>query len=469
MAKRKKIYERVSLTDLGDKGLSVGRDESGEVIIVEGGVPGDIARVLSKRKRKGVAHGQVLEILEESPHRCEPVCKHFYDCGGCKWQHLEYAAQLKYKNEVVLNAIKRIAGCNPETVGEAVPAAKTVFFRNKLEFTFSDKRWITISEANGGHAIQRGGALGFHRPGAFDKVVDIEECWLQPEPSNAIRNFVKDYALENGLSFFNLREQFGLLRNLLIRSGRGNELMVLLSFGENNKDQIENLMAAIKIKFPEISSLFYVINQKGNDTILDLPLVHYAGNPWLEENLGDLVFRLGPKSFFQTNPGQAEVLFELALDFAEIDSNSLVYDLYCGIGSISLFAALKAKRVIGIEVVPEAIQDAIQNAALNKIENVEFIVSEVENILDDLFFSRNGKPEVIIVDPPRAGLHPKVVEAINHSAVEKVVYISCNPSTQARDIGMMKEFYKLEKVRTVDMFPHTSHIETVALLKKLKR
>lgn len=446
--------------------MCIGRDEKGEVVMVNGGVPGDVVKALSKRKRKGVAQGQLLEVLEESPHRCEPICKHFDDCGGCKWQHLEYGAQLEYKNKIVLNAIKRIAGCDPEKVESPVPAKELTFFRNKLEFTFSDKRWITLAEAKDDMNINRGGALGFHRPGAFDKVVDIDECWLQRDPSNQIRNFVKEYAVEHGLTFFNLREHKGLLRNLMIRTGMDDQLMVLLSFGEDDREAIEALLEALTMNFPQITSLFYVINTKGNDTILDLPLNHFSGSPYIEEKLNDVVFRIGPKSFFQTNPGQAEVLFDLALNFAGIQPESLVYDLYCGIGSISLMAAKTAGKVLGIEVVPEAIQDAVINAKLNGIENVEFIVSEVEKILDDSFFSQKGKPDVIIVDPPRAGLHKNVVEAINNSKVEKVVYVSCNPSTQARDIGLMKNHYSLERIRTVDMFPYTSHIETVALLKK---
>ena len=434
--------------------------------MVNGGVPGDVVKALSKRKRKGVAQGQLLEVLEESPHRCKPICKHFDDCGGCKWQHLEYSAQLEYKNKIVLNAIKRIAGCNPEKVESPVPAKELTFFRNKLEFTFSDKRWITLAEAKDDMNINRGGALGFHRPGAFDKVVDIDECWLQRDPSNHIRNFVKKYAVEHGLTFFKLREHKGLLRNLMIRTGTDDQLMVLLSFGEDDREAIKALLESLTKNFPQITSLFYVINTKGNDTILDLPLNHFSGSPYIEEKLNDVVFRIGPKSFFQTNPGQAEVLFDLALNFADIQAESLVYDLYCGIGSISLMAAKTAGKVLGIEVVPEAIQDAEINAKLNGIENVEFIVSEVEKILDDSFFGQKGKPDVIIVDPPRAGLHKNVVEAINNSKVEKVVYVSCNPSTQARDIGLMKNHYSLERIRTVDMFPYTSHIETVALLKK---
>ena len=466
MGRKRKVYERIHLTDLGDKGLCIGRDEKGEVVIVNGGVPGDVVKALSKRKRKGVAQGQLLEVLEESPYRCEPICKHFDDCGGCKWQHLEYSAQLEYKNKIVLNAIRRIAGCDPGKVESPVPAKELTFFRNKLEFTFSDKRWITLAEAKDDMNINRGGALGFHRPGAFDKVVDIDECWLQRDPSNQIRNFVKEYAVEHGLTFFNLREHKGLLRNLMIRTGMDGQLMVLLSFGEDDREAIEALLESLTKNFPQITSLFYVINTKGNDTILDLPLNHFSGSAFIEEKLNDLVFRIGPKSFFQTNPGQAEVLFDLALNFADIQGESLVYDLYCGIGSISLMAAKTAGKVLGIEVVPEAIQDAEINAKLNGIQNVEFIVSEVEKILDDSFFSQKGKPDVIIVDPPRAGLHKNVVEAINNSKVEKVVYVSCNPSTQARDIGLMKNHYTLERIRTVDMFPYTSHIETVALLKK---
>jgi 23S rRNA (uracil1939-C5)-methyltransferase len=466
IGQEKKIYPSVQITDIADKGLSLGRAESGEVVLVQGAVPGDRVKVLSKRKKKGVAFGFVIELLEPSPHRIEPFCAHFADCGGCKWQNLDYEKQLFYKNRVVVNAIGRIAKCSPELVGDPVPAPDTTFFRNKLEFSFSNKRWLTLEEVEEDKTIDRGNAVGFHRPGSFDKIVDIEYCHLQPEPSNRLRNFVRDYAITNGLKFFDIREKAGYLRTMMVRTGPDGQLMVVLSLFSHEEKQTEALLDAIVKEFPDITSLYFVINSKANDTIMDLPMQLYHGAPHIEERLGDIRFKVGPKSFFQTNPVQAEKLFGIALEFAEIGPESLVYDLYCGIGSISLFAARKAGRVVGIESVPEAISDARENAELNGIDNVQFFTAEVEHILDGEFFEKEGRPDVIILDPPRAGLHPRVVEAINQSGVDRIVYVSCNPATQARDIGLMKENYDLLRLQTVDMFPHTSHIETVALLKR---
>ncbi len=466
MGKRKKIFPSVLITDIADKGLALGRADSGEVVLVQGAVPGDRVKVLSKRKKKGVALGFVTELLEPSPDRVEPVCDHFFDCGGCKWQNLTYEKQLFLKNKTVINAIERIAKCRPETIGEPIPAPATTFFRNKLEFSFSNKRWLSLEEVKEDRKIERGNALGFHRPGSFDKIVDVEKCHLQPDPSNQVRNFVRDFAIKNNLEFFDIKEKTGLLRTLVVRTGAAGQLMVIVAFAQRNEEQIKQVLEAIVGEFPDITSLYYVINEKANDSLLDLPMQLYHGSEFLEEQLLDVKFRLGPKSFFQTNPAQAEKLFEIALDFAGIDNKSLVYDLYCGIGSISLPVARRAKKVVGIESVPEAIEDARINAELNGIDNVSFFTGEVEKLLDPTFFEKEGQPDVIIVDPPRAGLHPAVVDAILQTSVEKMVYVSCNPATQARDIGLLKEKYELINLRTVDMFPHTSHIETVALLKK---
>lgn len=466
VGRRKKIFNSVEITDIADKGLSLGRAETGEVVLVQGAVPGDVVKVLSKRKKKGVSFGFVQEILELSPHRTTPFCDHFEDCGGCKWQNLIYDKQLYYKNQTVINALARIAKCPPEVVGPPILAPETTHFRNKLEFTFSNKRWLTKEEIELSDDLNRGNALGFHRPGAWDKIVDVSECHLQPEPSNSIRNFIRDYANNEGLEFYDLKLQKGFLRTLTVRTGMDGQFMVILSFFRDDREDIENLLEAIVNEFPDITSLYYTVNQKGNDTILDLPLTLYCGRPYIEERMGDIVFRIGPKSFFQTNPGQAEQLYQKALDFAEIGEGDLVYDIYCGLGSISLFVAKKADKVIGIESVPEAIEDAIENARINEISNVDFFTGEAEKLLTSQFFEKNGKPTVIILDPPRAGLHKDVVKAINQSGVNRLVYVSCNPATQARDIGMMKSHYQLIKVQTVDMFPHTSHIETVALLER---
>ncbi len=466
MGRKKEVFKTVRLFDIADKGLAVGKEESGQIYMVEGGVPGDLVRILKLRNRKGVGRGRIVEVLEYSPHRTEPFCQHFEDCGGCKWQHYEYEEQLRSKNRIVKNAIERIAKCTPGEFGEPVPAPRLTQFRNKLEYTFSEKRWITKREAEGNKDIIAGSALGFHRPGAFDKIVDIDECHLQPEPTNGIRNFIRDYAKQKDLEFFNIREQKGLLRTLMVRTGPGGQAMAVLSCFRDDRVVIEDLLQALLAEFPNLTSVFYVINPKGNDTILDLPLRHFHGRTYIEESLADLEFRIGPKSFFQTNPEQAERLYELALDFAGIDSDSTVYDLYCGLGSITLFAARKAGKVIGIESVPEAVEDARLNASINEIDNVVFFDGEVENTLNEAFFEENGRPEVVIVDPPRAGLHKKVVMALIESGVDRLVYVSCNPATQARDIGLLKESYELMKIRTVDMFPHTSHIETVALLER---
>ncbi len=461
--RKKTILENIEITDIADKGKAVGRHE-GRVVFVADAVPGDTVNVLIQKTRKGNLIGKAIQLITPSEDRIEPLCKHFGVCGGCKWQHLGYAAQLKYKEQTVTNAFQRIAKV---LVGEFLPivgADHTEYYRNKLEFSFSNKRWLTEEEVNSGEEFGQRNALGFHRPGAFDKIVDVEHCWLQPDPSNAIRNAVRDFALENDLKFFDIRAQTGLLRQLYIRISSVGEVMVLVSFYQDDKEPITALLNHLKEKFAEITSLMYVINGKKNDTIYDLPIELWAGKPFLLEKLRDVKFKVGPKSFFQTNTAQAVKLYDKVLEFAELTGAESVYDLYTGIGSIACYVSSHCKTVVGIEEVAPAIDDARENVALNSIENATFYAGDVKDILDEDFFKKHGRPDLVITDPPRAGMHKNVVQSLINLGAPKIVYVSCNPASQARDISLLSTHYDVIKVQPVDMFPHTHHIESVALL-----
>jgi len=461
--RKKRILENIEITDIADKGKAVGRHE-GRVVFVSDAVPGDNVDVLIQKTRKGNLIGKAIKLNTPSADRIKPVCKHFGVCGGCKWQHLGYAAQLKYKEQTVVNAFQRIAKVPVGEYLPIVPADHTEYYRNKLEFSFSNKRWLTEEEVNSGTAFDQRNALGFHRPGAFDKIVDVEHCWLQPDPSNAIRNAVRAFALENDLEFFDIREQTGLLRQLFVRVSSIGEVMVLVSFYQNNEEQIAALLNHLKDQFPEISSLMYVINGKKNDTIYDLPIKEWSGKPYLVEKLRDVSFKVGPKSFFQTNTAQAVKLYDTILEFAELKGTENVYDLYTGIGSIACYVAAHCKTIVGIEEVAPAIDDARINVALNDIKNATFYAGDVKDILDDAFIAKHGTPDLVITDPPRVGMHKNVVQSLLQLNAPKIVYVSCNPASQARDIDLLSAQYDVIKVQPVDMFPHTHHIESVALL-----
>lgn len=463
--KKKKILQQVHFTGIADKGKTVGRDEEGRVVFVDRGpVPGDVADVLVLRKRKGVMRGTVTEYHNYSDDRVEPFCAHFGVCGGCKWQHLSYAAQLRHKQQVVSDALRRIGKLD---IGEFRPimgSEQTTYYRNKMEFSFSNRRWLTTEELNDPDVDMKEDVLGFHAPGAFDKVVDITHCWLQPDPSNPIRNTARDLAQEQNLSFYDARAHEGFLRNMMLRVTDTGDVLLLVAFGEDDPDRYRPFLDGLLERVEGITSLYYCINTKVNDFLLDLPLQLYHGDGYVEDKLGEVRFRIGPKSFFQTNTRQARRLYDVVVEFADLQGTENVYDLYTGIGSIALYVAGQAGQVVGIEEIEAAIADAQENARINEIDNAVFYAGDVKNILTADFAERHGKPDLLITDPPRAGMHPDVVEILLQLAAPRIVYVSCNPATQARDMTLLAQKYRVAKVQPVDMFPHTHHIENVALL-----
>lgn len=463
--RRKKVYQNVKITGIADKGKAVGRDEEGRVFFVEGPVPGDVVDVLVLRKKKGFLTGVVDNYQSYSEKRKEAKCQHFGVCGGCKWQNLDYQEQLAQKETIVKDAVRKIGQISPDLVLPIMGCEETFYYRNKLEYSFSSKRWLTTEEVQSDEVIDQKPAFGFHRPGVFDKIVDIESCHLQAGLTDEIRNFVRKYALENGLSFYNIRENYGFLRNCIIRNSTLGEWMVTMVFGEKKEKEIPQMLQSLVDEFPQISSLNYVVNQKKNDTILDQEVINFSGKAFMLEALGEVAYKIGPKSFFQTNTKQAIRLYDVAVDFAELSGKENVYDLYTGLGSIALYLSRHCKQVVGVETVIEAIQDAKENAKHNGITNAQFVVGDVKDMLNPEFVQNYDRPDLIITDPPRAGMHKDVVQTLLEIACSKLVYISCNPATQARDLALLSEKYETIKIQPVDMFPHTSHIETVALLK----
>lgn len=463
--RKKKIVEGLSIIDIASEGKAIGKYD-GKVIFVPGVIPGDIVDVQLNREKKSHAEGVVLKFQVYSPDRIEAECEHFGVCGGCKWQQLPYDKQIAYKNQQVIDQFQRIGHLEIEDVRPILGSEKTYFYRNKLEYTFSDKRWLTKAEIdNEGDLVERR-AVGFHIPKLFDKVVDVKKCHLQASYSNEIRNEVRDYCFAHDYSFFNIREQHGLMRNLIVRNTEDGQLMVIVSFFENDDPKIQALMRHLETTFPQITSLMYVVNEKHNDTILDQDIILFAGKDHMLESMEHLKFKVGPKSFYQTNALQAYELYKITRDFADLKSHELVYDLYTGTGTIALFVAQKARKVIGIEYVESAIEDARINAQLNGIDNASFFSGDMKDVLNDAFIKEHGQPDVIIVDPPRAGMHPDVVETILRAKAKKIVYVSCNPATQARDMALLDADYKTLIVQPVDMFPHTHHVENVALLER---
>ena len=462
--RKQKLLEGIEITGIADKGKAVGRYD-GKVVFVEGAVPGDLVDVRVIRKKKGHEIGVVEQFIRYSSDRKTAVCKHFGVCGGCKWQHLSYEAQLRHKQATVENALQRIGKLEISEIYPILGAIETEYYRNKLEFSFSNKRWITQEEIDTDAEIKQRNALGFHRPGAFDKIVDVEHCHLQADPSNAIRNTIRDFALENDYTFFDIKEQKGFLRTMIVRTSSLKELMLIVSFYQEDETKRKELLEMLLEKFPEITSLHYVINQKGNDTILDQDIVCYHGTGYIHEELGHVRFKIGPKSFFQTNTKQALNLYNTVLEMADLQGHENVYDLYTGIGSIACFVAHKCSRITGIEEVAAAIDDAKENAALNNLKNTSFYAGDVKDILNPEFIEKHGKPDLLITDPPRAGMHKNVVQTLLDLNPDRIVYVSCNPATQARDLNLLSEKYEVVSTKAVDMFPHTHHIENVALLK----
>ncbi|UBZ13030.1 23S rRNA (uracil(1939)-C(5))-methyltransferase RlmD [Flagellimonas marinaquae] len=464
--RRRKTFENVEVIDAGAKGKSVGKAPDGRVIFLTNAVPGDIVDVMTTKKRKAYFEGVATNFHTLSDRRTEPVCQHFGTCGGCKWQHMGYEHQLYFKQKEVENNLKRIGNLELPDTTPILGSKEQYFYRNKMEFSFSDSRWLTQKEINSDEEIDDRNALGFHIPGMWDKILDIKKCHLQQDPSNAIRLETKSFANKNGLTFFNPRKQEGLLRTLMIRTSSTGEIMVLIQFFEEDTKNRELLLNHLKETFPEITALLYVINSKGNDTIYDQDVICFAGRDHIFEEMEGLQFKINAKSFYQTNSAQAYELYKVARDFAGLTGDELVYDLYTGTGTIAQFVSKKANKVIGVESVPEAIEDANANALHNNISNVDFYVGDMKNVFNDDFIAAHGQPDVIITDPPRDGMHKQVVEQLLQVAPPKIVYVSCNSATQARDLALMKEQYKVTKVQPVDMFPQTHHVENVVLLEK---
>ena len=461
--RQRKIFKNVTITGIADKGKGVGRDEEGQVIFVERVVPGDVVDVQSLRKKKRVHQGYPIEFLHLSEKRVEPFCRHFEHCGGCKWQNLAYEEQLAEKEKNVRDAVQRIAKVEVADFQPILGCEETTFYRNKMEFTFCDKRWLTNEEVAAG-VSNKENVLGFHRAGAFDKILNIEKCWLQYEPSNELRNYMRELAEAQGLTFYDPRSKEGFLRNVIIRITSLGEILIIMIVRDPAMKKIKKYLDGLLEKFPDITSLYYCVNPKVNDYIGDMEMNLYHGESFVRERLRHVEFKVGPKSFFQTNTHQAEKLYDVVAEFADMDGSQNVYDLYTGVGSIALYLAKDAKQVVGIEEIEAAIEDAKENAARNEIDNCVFYAGNVRDILTDEFADTHGKPDLVITDPPRAGMHPKVVEMFLKLEAPKIVYVSCNPATQARDLAVLSEKYDVLKMRAVDMFPHTHHIESVALL-----
>lgn len=458
-----KTVENIRVEAMSAEGMGICKSE-GKVIFTKQAVPGDVADIEIRKSRKNFSEAIIKELKQPSSMRTTPSCSHFGLCGGCKWQHVDYAAQLQFKKQIVEDAFSRIGKIEFPPLPEVLGAEANYYYRNKLEFTFTDRRWLTEEEIKQGTAFEHRNALGFHVPDSFSGVIDIERCYLQADPSNDIRLKVKEFALQNGYSFFNLKEQKGLLRNLLIRTATTGELLVLLSFFENDEPKIKTLLDHVLVEFPQVTSLQYVINPKRNDTIYDLETVVYYGKDHITEQLGDYNFKIGPKSFFQTNSAQAKVLYDVAKEFAELKPDNVVYDLYTGVGSIAIYLSGSCKNVTGLEQVPSAIEDAKINAQINAVTNCSFHAGDVRTILREDFIKEYGKPDVVVTDPPRAGMHEDVVNTLLQLEAPRIVYVSCNPATQARDLQLLSNKYKVTRIQPVDMFPHTTHIENVAAL-----
>ena len=471
MARKKKelpLLEKVTITDVAAEGKAVAKVNE-LVIFVPYVVPGDVVDLQVKRKKNHYAEAVAVKFHEKSPLRTEPFCSHFGVCGGCKWQCLSYEEQLKYKQKQVFDNLTRIGKVELPEFRTILGSEKTRFYRNKLEFTFSNKRWLTEEEVKQDVKYDQMNAVGFHIPGAFDKVLAIDKCWLQDDISNQIRNAVRDYAYAHNFPFFDLRTQEGLLRNIMIRTSSTGELMVVLQCkvtDDEGRRKMEEILQFMADSFPQITSLMYVINNKCNDTIGDLDVEVFKGNDHIFEEMEGLRFKVGPKSFYQTNSEQAYNLYKVAREFAGLTGNELVYDLYTGTGTIANFVARQARKVVGIEYVPEAIEDAKVNSALNGIDNTLFYAGDMKDILTNDFIAEHGRPDVIITDPPRAGMHNDVIDVILAAEPKRIVYVSCNPATQARDLQLLDGKYKVTAVQPVDMFPHTHHVENVVQLER---
>ncbi|SEO92692.1 23S rRNA (uracil1939-C5)-methyltransferase [Mucilaginibacter gossypiicola] len=461
-ANKPKFFENVQIIDIAEEGKGVGKADD-FVLFVDKAVPGDIADVQVYRSKKNFGEGKITELKQASEYRTTAFCEHFGTCGGCKWQHMTYEAQLKFKQKSVVDALSRLAKINVDGIMPIVPSPADRYYRNKLEFTFSNKRWLYDGENKEDGTLNMN-ALGFHIPGRFDKILDVNHCYLQAEPSNSLRNEIRDFTIQQGYTYYDLRNHSGMLRNLVVRTSSTGEIMVIVVFAYAEQDEIDKLMSHVDARFPEITSLLYIVNQKKNDTIFDQDVIAFKGPEYIHEEMNGIKFRIGPKSFYQTNSVQALRLYEITRDFAEFKGDELVYDLYTGAGTIANFVAGHVREVVGVEYVPTAIEDAKVNSAINNITNTKFYAGDMKDVLVAGFVAEHGKPDVIITDPPRAGMHPDVVARLMEIEAPKIVYVSCNAATQARDLLVLKEKYDTVKIQPVDMFPHTQHVENVVLL-----
>ena len=463
---KNKVFTNLDIIDAGAKGKTIAKAPDGKVIFLPNAVPGDVVDVQTFKQRKGYYEGKAITFHKYSDKRTEAVCEHFGTCGGCKWQHMDYSHQLFYKEKEVINNLTRIGYLELPKITPILGSKEQYFYRNKMEFSFSDSRWLTVEEIASTEDLGDRNALGFHIPGMWDKILDVKKCWLQGDPSNAIRNAVKDFAIEHQIPFFNTRQQKGVLRTLMIRNSSIGELMVVIQLFKEDATNRIALLDHLKTTFPEITSLQYIINGKANDTIYDQEVICYHGRDHIFEEMEGLRFKINAKSFYQTNSDQAFNLYKITRDFAGLTGNELVYDLYTGNGTIAQFVAKNALKVIGVESVPDAISAAKENAVLNKIGNVDFFVGDMKTVFNTEFIETHGHPDVIITDPPRDGMHKDVVAQILNITPEKIVYVSCNSATQARDLALLDSVYKISKTQAVDMFPQTHHVENVVLLEK---
>lgn len=469
--KQPQFINNVEIIDAGSEGMSIAKPEE-KVVFIPFGAPGDIVDIQVFKKKSNCFDGKIVNIVKESDKRVKPVCQHFGLCGGCKWQHLDYQWQLYYKQKQVKDNLDRIAKIEYPEITPILGCEKQYYYRNKVEYSFSNRKWLTDGAPAGTYTEEQCKGFGYHLPGLFDRVIDIEHCYLQAEPSNEIRLFIKDFTMEKGLSYHNVRAHQGTMRNVIVRCNGKGEFMVIIIINEENSIVRNELIPALSEKFPQIISIMLVINPKFNDTISDLPFECLKGDPYLIETMNsprigfeDLSFRVGPVSFFQTNVYQAERLYKAAFDLADVSGDELMYDLYTGTGTIALYFSRFVKKVVGIEYVEEAIADARINAQINNIDNATFYAGDMAKVLDDAFIVENGTPDIIVTDPPRAGMADKVIEQLKKIKAKKIIYISCNPATQARDLQLLNDFYKVVAVQPVDMFPHTQHVENIASLK----
>ena len=464
--KKNKEFNNITIERVGSKGKSIGTADDGKTIIIDGGAPGDIVNILTTKQRKSYYQGKITEFHKYSEIRTQPKCEHFGVCGGCKWQHITYSEQLKFKEDEVKNNLVRIGNLTLPKITPIKGAINSYFYRNKMEYSFSDSRWLSLEEIKSKKIIKEKNALGFHIPGMLNKVVDINMCWLQEDITNTLRNTIKDFSIKHSIPFFNHSKQTGDLRTLMIRTTSTNEVMVLIQFYSDNKNNRELLLDFLIKEFPNINSLLYVINNKANDTIYDQEVKTYFGNSFITEKMEGLEFKINAKSFYQTNSDQAYELYKIVREISNLKKTDIVYDLYTGTGTIALFISKNVKKVVGIEAVPDAIDAAKENAINNKILNTDFHVGDMKSIFNDDFIKLNGNPDVIITDPPRDGMHKKVIQQIKNISPKKIIYVSCNSATQARDLELLKDQYNIMNSQAVDMFPQTHHVENVVLLKK---